>query len=102
MERENAAADDAFDITLHYSNGMRAVLRSSILAAAPRPRFVLFGTQASFVKPAFDPQEMNLRLGHIPTDTGWGAAPEENWGVLTVPSGGSFEHQRIHTDGCGY
>jgi len=39
---------------LHYSGGMRAVLRSSILAAAPRPRFVLLGTQGSFVKQAFD------------------------------------------------
>jgi scyllo-inositol 2-dehydrogenase (NADP+) len=101
-ERENAAADDAFDITLHYSNGMRAVLRSSILAVAPRPRFVLFGSQASFVKQAFDPQEMNLRLGNIPTDTAWGAEPEENWGVLTVPSGDSFEQRRIPSAVCDY
>src|SRR5206468_11184248 len=63
IERENAVADDAFDITLHYSNSMRAVLRSSILAAAPRPRFVLLGTLGSFVKQPFDPQEMNLRQG---------------------------------------
>src|SRR5258707_7948851 len=102
IERENAAADDAFDITLHYSNGMRAVLRSSILAAAPRPRFVLFGTQASFVKQAFDPQEANLRSGFIPMDTAWGAEPEENWGVLTVPSGDSFEQRRIPSAVCDY
>src|SRR6266576_1420957 len=101
-ERENAAADDAFDITLHYSNGMRAVLRSSILAAAPRPRFVLFGTQASFVKQTFDPQEANLRSGFIPKDTAWGAEPEENWGVLTVPSGDSFERRRIPPANCDY
>ena len=102
MERENAAVDDAFDITLHYSDGMRAVLRSSILAAAPRPRFVLFGTQASFVKQTFDPQEANLRRGFIPTDTAWGAEPEENWGVLTVPSGDSFERRRIPPVICDY
>src|SRR5258705_1027791 len=92
-ERDNAVADDAFDITLHYSNGMRAVLRSSILAAAPRPRFVLFGTQASFVKQAFDPQEMNLRQGYTPEGKPWGYEPEENWGVLTVPKGDSFEQR---------
>ncbi len=102
IERENAAADDAFDITLHYANGMRAVLRSSILAAAPRPRFVLFGTQGSFVKQTFDPQENNLRRGLIPTDTSWGAEPEENWGVLTVPSGDSFELRRIPSATCDY
>src|SRR6266853_2476158 len=89
-ERENAAADDAFDITLQYSNGMRAVLRSSILAAAPRPRFVLLGTQGSFVKQTFDPQEMNLRRGYIPEDKPWGCEPEENWGVLTIPKGDRF------------
>jgi scyllo-inositol 2-dehydrogenase (NADP+) len=102
IERENATADDAFDITLHYSNGMRAVLRSSILAAAPRPRFVLFGTQGSFVKQTFDPQEMNLRRGYTPADKAWGSEPETNWGVLTVPSGDSFEQRRIPSANCDY
>src|SRR5467141_2206912 len=102
IERENAAADDAFDITLHYPNSMRAILRSSILAAAPRPRFVLLGTQGSFVKQTFDPQEMNLRRGSIPEDKPWGFEPEENWGVLTVPKGDSFEQRRIPSATCDY
>jgi len=102
IEREDAAADDAFDIMLHYSNGLRAVLRSSILAAAPRPRFVLLGTQGSFVKQTFDPQENNLRHGYIPKDTAWGAEPEENWGLLTVPSGDTFSRRRIPSAACDY
>src|SRR5712692_4345356 len=102
IEREHAAADDAFDIMLHYSNGMRAVLRSSILAPVTRPRFILHGTQGSFVKQTFDPQENNLRRGYIPADSGWGAEPEENWGVLTVPSGDSFEQRRIPSATCDY
>jgi len=102
IERENAVADDAFDIMLHYSGGMRAVLRSSILAAAPRPRFVLLGTQGSFVKQAFDPQEMNLRQGYTPEGKPWGYEPEENWGVLTVPKGDSFEQRRIPSATCDY
>jgi scyllo-inositol 2-dehydrogenase (NADP+) len=102
IERENAVADDAFDITLHYPRSLRAVLRSSILAAAPRPRFVVLGTQGSFVKQSFDPQEMNLRQGHIPADTAWGAEPEENWGVLTIPRGDGFEQRRIPSASCDY
>src|SRR5712692_8848243 len=102
IERENAAADDAFDMTLHYWNGMRAVLRFCVLAAAPRRRFVLLGTQGSFVKQTFDPQEMNLRRGIVPVDTPWGAEPEENWGVLTVPAGESFELRRIPSAACDY
>src|SRR2546430_1127634 len=101
-ERENAAADDAFDITLHYPKSLRAVLRTSILAAAPRPRFVLMGTQGSFVKQAFDPQEMNLRRGYIPADKPWGYEPEENWGVLTIPKGDGFEQRRIPSANCDY
>jgi predicted dehydrogenase len=102
IERENAVADDAFDITLHYPNSLRAVLRSSILAAAPRPRFVVLGTQGSFVKQSFDPQEMNLRGGNIPADAPWGAEPEENWGLLTIPAGDAFEHRRIPSAPCDY
>ncbi len=102
VERENAIADDAFDITLHYAKSMRAVLRSSILAAAPRPRFVLLGAQGSFVKQTFDPQEMNLRRGYITSDSAWGAEPEENWGVLTVPARDSFEQRRIPSANCDY
>ena len=102
IEREGAVADDAFDIMLHYPQGMRAVLRSSILAAAPRARFVLHGTQGSFVKQTFDPQENNLRHGIIPTDTAWGAEPEENWGVLTTPSGDGFSQRRIPGANCDY
>lgn len=102
IEREGAVTDDAFDIMLFYERGMRAVLRSSILAAATRPRFVLHGTAGSFVKQTFDPQENNLRHGKIPTDTAWGAEPEDNWGVLTVPSGEGFTRRRIPSASCDY
>jgi len=102
IERENAVADDAFDIALHYPNSLRAVLRSSILAAAPRPRFVVLGTQGSFVKQSFDPQENNLRQGNIPADKSWGYEPEENWGVLTVSTGDAFEQRRIPSASCDY
>jgi scyllo-inositol 2-dehydrogenase (NADP+) len=102
IERENAVADDAFDIMFHYLRGMRALLRSSILAAAPRPRFVLHGTQGSFVKQTFDPQENNLRRGYIPTDTAWGVEPEENWGVLTVPAADGFAQRRIPPANCDF
>lgn len=102
IERENAVADDAFDVMFHYPRGMRAVLRSSILAAAPRPRFVLHGTQGSLVKQNFDPQENNLRHGNIPASGPWGAEPEENWGVLTVPRGDAFAQRRVPSANCDF
>ena len=84
MERTVAVVDDSFDVMLHYSAGMRSVLRSTMLAVAPRPRFVLHGTRGSFVKQTFDPQEINLRRGYVPESGPWGGEPQEDWGVLTT------------------
>ncbi len=95
MERDNAVTDDAFDILLHYPGGLRAVLRSTMLAVSPRPRFVLHGTRGGFFKQSFDPQENNLRRGEIPKDAPWGAEPEEDWGVLTLHDGETTTQRRI-------
>jgi predicted dehydrogenase len=95
MERDNAVTDDAFDILLHYPHSMRAVLRSTMLAASPRPRFVLHGTRGGFFKQSFDPQENNLRRGEIPKDAPWGAEPEADWGVLTLYDGENPTQRRI-------
>jgi scyllo-inositol 2-dehydrogenase (NADP+) len=84
MERAVAVVDDAFDVMLHYPAGMRAVLRSTMLVVAPRPRFVLHGTRGAFFKQTFDPQEINLRRGYVPESGPWGGEPEEDWGVLTT------------------
>ncbi|HEY6388367.1 MAG TPA: oxidoreductase [Candidatus Acidoferrum sp.] len=102
IEREGAVADDAFDLAFHYPRGLRADLRSSILAAATRPRFILHGTQGAFVKQSFDPQENNLRHGHVPTDTAWGAEAEENWGLLTLSENGALTQRRVPSVNCDY
>ena len=102
IEREGAVADDAFDLAFHYSRGPRADLRSSILAAATRPRFLLHGTQGAFVKQSFDPQENNLRRGYIPTDAPWGAEPEEDWGVLTLSEDGVLTQRRVPSANSDY
>jgi scyllo-inositol 2-dehydrogenase (NADP+) len=102
IERDAATVDDSFDIVFRYAGGMRAVLRSTMLAVVPRPRFLLYGTAASFIKQTFDPQEMNLRSGVIPKDTPWGAEPEEDWGVLTHAKGEEFVQERVPPADCDY
>ncbi len=100
--RDHAVADDCFDVVLHYPNKLRALLSSSILAAATRPRFVLQGTQGAYVKQSFDPQEIGLRFNRIPAEGPWGAEPEENWGVLTTPDGDGFKARRIAGEAVDY
>jgi scyllo-inositol 2-dehydrogenase (NADP+) len=94
--------DDAFDISLGYPGGTRAVLRSTMLAAAPRPRFVVHATRGGYCKHSFDPQEANLRRGYIPQDKPWGGEPEENWGVLTLHDGTNVTERRIPSATCDY
>jgi len=86
VEREGAAADDAFDVTLHYPR-MRALLRASMLAVSPGPTFAVHGTKGSFVKYGLDPQEAALKSGRTPDESHWDSEPPEMYGRLTTPEG---------------
>jgi predicted dehydrogenase len=84
-EREGAVVDDSFDLTFYYPHEMRAVLRSTMLAPAIRPRFLLHGTTGAYVKHNFDTQEPKLRVGRIPwEETRTPAELQENSGILTL------------------
>jgi scyllo-inositol 2-dehydrogenase (NADP+) len=86
IERDGAAAADAFDVTLHYPR-MRALLRASMLALSPGPTFVAHGTRGSFVKHGLDPQEAALKAGHTPDELGWDTEPPERYGTLITAEG---------------
>jgi predicted dehydrogenase len=79
-ERDGAVIDDAFDITFFYPQ-MRALMRATMLACIPGPRFMIHGTSGGFVKHGLDPQEDALKAGAVPGGT-WGVEPKENWGTL--------------------
>jgi len=83
-ERPGFATDDAFDLLLHYPGGTRALLRATMLAAVPRPRFLMLGEKGSYLKRDFDPLENSLRHGHVPADNQWVLEKPENWGELTL------------------
>ena len=86
LERAGAAADDAFDVVLHYRD-MRAHLRASMLAAAPGPTFAVHGTKGSFIKYGLDPQEAALKSAHLPDEAGWDTEPPDMYGRLTTAEG---------------
>jgi len=103
-ERDNAVADDAFDLTLHYPGNLRAILRSTMLAATTRPRFLLHGTKGTYVKHAFDVQEPKLRAGRIPwEETPTASERQNNEGVLTVTqTDGATQERRIPPGNSDY
>jgi scyllo-inositol 2-dehydrogenase (NADP+) len=77
-QREGAAVDDYFALTLRFGR-RRVILSASSLVAEPRPRFAVHGTGGSFVKHGLDPQEEALKLGAAPQ----AARP----GILTAADG---------------
>jgi scyllo-inositol 2-dehydrogenase (NADP+) len=83
-QRAEALVDDYFDVTLHYGR-RRVRLRSSSLVAAPRPRFAVHGSGASFVKYGLDPQESQLKAGMDPGQPAFGI--DASHGMLTFADG---------------
>jgi predicted dehydrogenase len=83
IDRENGVVDDAFDVLLKFG-GVTALLRSTVTAATPGPRFVVHGSKGSFVKWGLDPQEDALKAGAKFSDPGFGEEPESEWGELHV------------------
>lgn len=95
-----AVLDDAFTLTLHYpaadstaagagaagaagAGPLTVILRASMLARIPGPRFAAHGTAGSFVVQGLDVQEAQLRAGLGPHDPGFGQqADPQAWGVL--------------------
>jgi predicted dehydrogenase len=99
IERTGFSTDDAFDLLLHYPAGARALLRATMLSAAPRPRLVVLGEKGSYLKREFDPLEPNLRNGQIPTGASWIVEKEENYGELTLVENGTTSLRKIPSIG---
>ena len=99
IEREGFATDDAFDILFHYPEGVRALLRATMLSAAPRPRLVVLGTKGSFLKREFDPLENELRHSRVPKGESWVLEKEENWAELTLAEDGQTRQMKIASVG---
>ncbi len=101
IEREGAAVDDAFDVTLHYKS-LRVALRATMLACGPDLRFALHGTRGSYVKFGHDLQEEALKRGEIPRDDTWGTEPEEKWGSVYTEKDGNIVAQPLPTERGDY
>ena len=82
-ERDGAATIDSFTVRLYYP-GRMATLGSNYLAAEPRPRFRIRGTQGNFVKWGLDPQEARLNETGRVVEPNWGLEPASSWGTLAV------------------
>lgn len=83
--REGAPAPDYFHAVFGYE-GLQVILHSSKLAADNSLRFVVHGTEGSWIKHGLDPQEAAVVAGNLPAGPDWGKDPVE--GVFTSDADG--------------
>jgi predicted dehydrogenase len=86
IQRPNGKVEDFYDIRLQYKD-FYAVVKSSYLVREPTPRYILHGTEGSYIKYGIDPQEQSLKDGKVPGTAGWGTDPKELWGKLNTTIG---------------
>ena len=109
IQRPGGKVDDYYHLTLHYPQ-MRVTLKSSYLVREAGPRYILHGTEGTFLKSGIDPQEAALKAGMLPTTPDWGTEPKEKYGLLntqlhslhvqgaveTLPGNYTFYYQNIY------
>jgi len=82
--RPAARVDDDVFVAIAHASGVRSHLWMSLTAASLGPRMRVLAEDAAYVKYGLDVQEDALVAGVRPGDPGWGAEPQEAWGVLDV------------------
>ncbi|WP_296048433.1 Gfo/Idh/MocA family oxidoreductase [uncultured Alteromonas sp.] len=95
--RDGGESDDAFEVTLHYSN-ITVLLGSSPFEAGPTLRYALQGTKGSYRKYHLDPQEDQLKASLSFDDPDWSVAPAPQYGKLYLEA----ENKTVATLNGGY
>ena len=98
--RTGGKVDDYFIIHLlkpAKASEVKITLKASYLMCEHEPRFVLHGTEGSFVKYGLDPQEEALTKGLLPTTPHWGEEDRTQWGILHTEKGGNVVRESYPT-----
>lgn len=99
--RKGGLVNDYYDIRLQYPNHA-AILKCSYLVRESGPRYMVHGTQGSFLKYGIDPQEEILKTGALPSGENWGKEPEQDWGLLHTEKDGAVIRKKIATIAGNY
>ncbi|GAA3049307.1 Gfo/Idh/MocA family oxidoreductase [Actinokineospora globicatena] len=85
--RAGAPSPEDATILLTHAGGVRSYLRVSKASAPVGPRFAVAGPDVGYHCWGLDPQEAASRSGRLPTEPGFGAYPESQWGEVVTASG---------------
>ncbi len=81
--QRRGVVDDQFEVILYYDE-LKVTLKASNLVKEPWPRYMLMGTEGTFVKYGLDVQESALREGKISYNDQWGQEPDQLHGILNT------------------
>ncbi len=99
--RTGGKVADYYDIRLQYQ-GFASILKCSYLVKEAGPRYILHGTNGSFLKWGIDPQEDLLKKGEKPIGDGWGKEKELWWGTLNTEINGIRVKGKVETEAGDY
>jgi predicted dehydrogenase len=99
--RAGGEVDDWYDMRLHYAR-FTALLRASYLVKEHGPRYILHGTNGSFIKFGLDGQEEKLKQGLDPRSSGWGTESVEWFGTLVTEKEGVTKNVKLQTQPGNY
>lgn len=96
LQRPHAKVDDYFELRLDYGF-LKVTLKAGMLVREPGPRYLIHGTQGSFIKSGDDVQEALLKQGILPTSSDWGVEPEEQYGLLHTEIDGQVIKKNVRS-----
>ncbi|AKP68246.1 oxidoreductase [Companilactobacillus ginsenosidimutans] len=92
------AVDNYFDVDLHYGTQNKIKVKAEFVVATDYPRFIVHGTNGSFIKYGADQQENDLKAGIMPGTDGFGEDSPMYYGVAKYRnSNGDWIEKQIKT-----
>ncbi|MDR2680749.1 MAG: Gfo/Idh/MocA family oxidoreductase [Tannerella sp.] len=90
--RDGGTVDDYFVIhplRCRKAPEVHITLKAGYLMCEPEPRFIIHGTEGSYIKYGVDKQEALLKTGALPGAPDWGVETEDEWGVIHTEANGT-------------
>ncbi|MEF8984729.1 MAG: Gfo/Idh/MocA family oxidoreductase [Bacteroidales bacterium] len=95
-QRPGSEVNDYFNVKFNFPETIVTV-KGGFLVREKGPRYIIHGTEGSFLKWGVDPQEQDLIDGYFPEGPDWGKEEEKYWGILNTHIHGLHHYGKIET-----
>lgn len=100
-QRKDSLTDDYFDIVFYYDQ-FKVRLKAGNLVKELQPRFIIHGTQGSYVKYGLDVQRLTPVTANSLNSPDWGKEPDELWGTINTNLHGLNFTGKVETKAGSY